>query len=160
MAKKKLFATQARAGDVAGIVRIIKRFSGVNLLLPRSEDSIYHHLADFFVIREGKEVIGCAALTIYSQRYAEIGSVAVMEDHQKSGIGRMLVHEAFKRAKKYKIENIFLLTYVPNFFKHFGFKRIDKDSLPHKIWKDCLNCKYFPNCNEIAMIVPVKDAVL
>lgn len=155
---KKLKVQQARGSDVEGIVRLIKRFSGTNQLLPRSEDSIFHHLADFFIVRTGREVIGCAALTIYSRRYAELGSVAVSEDHQKGGIGTLLVNEGFSRAKRLKIDSIFILTYVPNFFKHFGFHRIDKEELPHKIWKDCINCRYFPNCNEIAMIRPIKGA--
>ncbi|MEK6794507.1 MAG: N-acetyltransferase [Spirochaetota bacterium] len=152
----KLKVQQARGSDVEGIVRLIKRFSGVNLLLARSEDSIFHHLADFFVVRTGREVVGCTALTIYSRRYAEIGSVAVAEEYQKSGIGTILVNEGIARAKRMKIESVFILTYVPNFFKQFGFHRIDKEELPHKIWKDCINCRYFPNCNEVAMILPIK----
>jgi hypothetical protein len=33
-----------------------------------------------------------------------------------------------------------------------GFKVISKESLPQKVWKECVNCPKFPNCEEIAMI--------
>jgi amino-acid N-acetyltransferase len=33
-----------------------------------------------------------------------------------------------------------------------GFRRIDKNELPHKIWSDCIDCPKFPNCDEVAVI--------
>jgi amino-acid N-acetyltransferase len=33
-----------------------------------------------------------------------------------------------------------------------GFAEANKDKLPHKVWKECINCPKFPNCDEIAMI--------
>ena len=40
---------------------------------------------------------------------------------------------------------------VPDFFKSLGFTVTTKESLPHKIWKECIECPKFPNCDEIAM---------
>ena len=38
-------------------------------------------------------------------------------------------------------------------FKKIGFKRVEKNHLPHKIWTECLRCPYFPDaCVEIAMV--------
>ena len=36
-------------------------------------------------------------------------------------------------------------------FKTMNFVEISKDALPHKVWKDCIDCAKFPNCDEIAM---------
>lgn len=33
-----------------------------------------------------------------------------------------------------------------------GFEEIPKEKLPHKVWKECINCPKFPNCDEIAMM--------
>jgi amino-acid N-acetyltransferase len=34
---------------------------------------------------------------------------------------------------------------------------VPRESLPHKIWGDCLNCPKFPNCDEIAMVRSLDD---
>jgi amino-acid N-acetyltransferase len=45
------------------------------------------------------------------------------------------------------------LTYQKEFFEKLGFVEIPKESIPDKkIWADCIKCKFFPNCNEIALI--------
>jgi amino-acid N-acetyltransferase len=33
-----------------------------------------------------------------------------------------------------------------------GFKRVDKNVLPQKIWGDCLRCVKFPDCDEVALV--------
>lgn len=48
---------------------------------------------------------------------------------------------------------VFTLTYERRFFEKIGFVEIPKEELPaHKIWADCIKCKYFPVCEEIALI--------
>jgi amino-acid N-acetyltransferase len=45
-----------------------------------------------------------------------------------------------------------VLTYIPEYFKKFGYKTVSRAKLPHKIWKDCINCPKFPDCGEIPMV--------
>ena len=33
-----------------------------------------------------------------------------------------------------------------------GFSIINRDDLPQKIWRECINCPKFPDCDEIAVI--------
>ncbi|MCS7181283.1 MAG: GNAT family N-acetyltransferase, partial [bacterium] len=47
-------------------------------------------------------------------------------------------------------------TYKPDFFMKFGFEKISKQKLPHKIWVDCINCPKFPRCDEIPMMKIIK----
>ena len=47
---------------------------------------------------------------------------------------------------------VFALTYVPDFFEKLGFSRVDKATLPHKIWAECINCPKFPDCDETALL--------
>ena len=49
-------------------------------------------------------------------------------------------------------EKYFTLTYKPGFFQKLGFQTITKEELPHKVWKECIDCPKFPNCDEIAMV--------
>jgi len=146
----------ALAKDVVNISSIIKIFSGKNSLLPKKEDELYLRLNDIFVLRsDDDEVIGCASIYIYSQVYSEICSLAILPQYQNNGGGILLLNAIREKARFLGIEKLFTLTYVAEFFKKNGFVEIDKDLLPHKIWKDCIKCKYFPKCNEIALICDV-----
>ena len=51
------------------------------------------------------------------------------------------------------LKKVFVLTYVPDFFKKIGFKEVDKSVFPHKIWSDCLKCPKFPDCDETALMI-------
>ena len=58
----------------------------------------------------------------------------------------------YEKAKKLGIKRIFALTLSPDFFKKYGFKKIDKSMLPQKIWTDCFVCPKFSKCDEVAYI--------
>ena len=51
------------------------------------------------------------------------------------------------------LNRIFVLTYKVGFFEKLGFRQVDKATLPHKIWADCIKCIKFPECDEVAMIL-------
>ena len=48
---------------------------------------------------------------------------------------------------------VFVLTYRPDFFGALGFREVDKQTLPNKIWADCIKCVKFPDCDEVAMLM-------
>jgi len=49
---------------------------------------------------------------------------------------------------------VFTLTYKKDFFFKLGFKEIDRNLLPEKIWSDCFHCSKYPDyCDEVAMII-------
>jgi amino-acid N-acetyltransferase len=88
---------------------------------------------------------------------AEIRSLCVDEEHRKRDIGRRLVSACIEDAKTLGVTRIFVLTYIPDFFKKIGFAEVEKSTLPHKVWSHCLKCVHFPDCNEIAMIRDVGE---
>jgi len=63
------------------------------------------------------------------------------------------VEACLKEAKELGIGRVFSLTYAREFFERIGFSVIDKSSLPHKVWGDCVNCVKFPECDETAVII-------
>ena len=143
---------KARIEDVVGIQALINQFAKQELMLPRSLFGLYESLRDFWVYQQGKHIRGCCALHITWQDLAEIRSLAVKKSWQKKGIGRQLINAAICEAKELGCKFIFALTYIPDYFKNLGFRKISKAKLPHKIWAECIACPKFPNCKEVALM--------
>ena len=143
---------KARIADIPQMHQLINYFADRGEMLPRPLSEIYESMRDFFVIRDGDRVIGCAALHVSWADLAEVRSVAVAEDYQKQGIGDQLIDACLKEAEELGISTVFCFTYQPAFFKRHKFVDIDKMELPRKVWTDCYRCPKFPNCDEIALI--------
>ena len=143
---------KAKITDIRAIHELLGYFSKKDLLLPRSLSALYNSLRDFTVAEEEGNVVGCCALHPCWEDLGEIKSLAVSEEYQQKGIGEQLVQFCLDEAPQLGIKRIFVLTYIPKFFEKFGFRKIPKDELPHKVWKECLACPKFPNCGEIALI--------
>jgi amino-acid N-acetyltransferase len=142
---------KARIDDPPRIVALVNHYADRQLMLPRSLNDTYECLRDFFIWREGGELLGCAALHVSWQGLGEVRSLAVREEAAGRGIGRRLVQSCLEEARELGMHRVFALTYVPEFFKKFGFELLAKESLPHKVWADCLNCPKFPDCDEVAL---------
>ena len=96
---------------------------------------------------------GFASLKIFNADLAEVRSLIVAPQFRRRGIARAIVNELLDEAKFYGLKSVFTLTYQKEFFERLGFTEIPKDELPaQKIWADCIKCKKFPVCNEIALI--------
>jgi amino-acid N-acetyltransferase len=143
---------KAKVGDIKGIQSLVNFFARKDLMLPRSLNELYENIRDYWVIEENKKIIGCAALHISWDDLAEIKSLAVAKNRQGKGLGKDLITTCLNEAKELGARKVFVLTYKPEYFKKFGFKRIRHANLPHKIWAECINCSKFPNCQEIALL--------
>ena len=144
---------KAKVKDVEVIQFLINSHAKKSQVLPRSLNNIYENMRDFVVYVENDIIIGCCALHITWGDLAEIRSLIVDDDKQKKGIGIELVEFCLEEAKEFGLVKVFLLTEHLEYFKKFGFKVVDKTTLPHKIWSDCVECIKFPDCNESAMIL-------
>ena len=143
---------KAKIAEAKTIQKLINSFAKEGKLLPRSLSEIYDNLRDFFVFEEDGRILGVCALHICWEDLAEIRSLAVQEDAWRKGVGRQLVEVCLKEAKELGVKKVFLLTYIPSFFRKLGFSEVDKATLPHKIWGDCLRCPKFPYCDEVALL--------
>jgi len=144
---------KAGVKEVGDIHKLLSRYADQSLLLPRSLSEIYNHLRDYSVIDDiNGNIIAVCALGVCWEDLGEIRSLAVVEGHQGKGLGTALVDNFMKEAASLGLKQIFVLTYVPDFFTKAGFRVIEKSMLPHKVWADCLKCPKFPDCDEIAMI--------
>ncbi len=142
---------KANLRDVPAIHALLKHWADKSVLMPRSMSDICDDLRDFVVYEKKGKVIGCAALHLTWMDLAEVRSVAVDQEHQNKGIGAKLVETCLAEARRLEVPRVFILTFVPRYFSRFGFKPVPKETFPHKIWVECVNCKHFPDCTEVAM---------
>ena len=104
-------------------------------------------------LKEAEILAGFASLKIFNADLAEVRSLIVAPQFRRRGIARAIVNELLDEARFYGLKSVFTLTYQKEFFGRLGFTEIPKDELPaQKIWADCIKCKKFPVCNEIALI--------
>ena len=149
---------KAKISDASQMHKLVNSFAEKGEMLPRALSEIYENVRDYFVVREGEQVIACAALHVSWSDLAEVRSVAVAESCQEQKIGAQLVEACLQEAKELGVVTVFCLTYQPAFFEKFGFSQIDKMELPQKVWTECFRCPKFPNCDEVALIHHFKEA--
>ena len=142
---------KARIPDAIEIQKLINSFAEKDQMLPRALSAIYENLRDFFVLDKDGRVVGCGALHIAWEDLAEVKSLAIADEAQQQGLGKALVEACLDEARELGIPTVFALTYIPGFFEKLGFHRVDKGTLPHKVWSECINCPKFPDCAEEAV---------
>ena len=142
---------QAKLIDAKAIHALINSAAAKGAVVPRSLSEIYESIRDFLVAEENGKTVGCCGLHIAWENLAEIRSLVVLPAQQKKGVGAKLLQAALKEAKRLALPKVFALTSQPEFFQKYGFERISRKSLPHKIWGDCLKCPKFPKCDEVAL---------
>ena len=143
---------KARFDDIESIYGLVHIYAAQGEMLPRSRNTLYENLRDMVVAEADDGVIGVGALHIMWDRLAEVRMMAISPDHTRKGVGPELVSSLFAEGDALGIEKVFTLTYKPDFFRKLGFIRISREELPQKVWKECIDCPKYPNCDEIAMI--------
>ena len=143
----------AKIGDVKRIHQLLTGFASEGLMLPKSLSELYENIRDFYVYEEDGAVVGTGCLQICWEDLAEVCSLAVDPSVKGRGIGRLLVAKTLEDARSLGINRVFALTYQVDFFRKLGFGELDKAELPHKIWRDCIKCAKFPDCDETAMVI-------
>lgn len=146
---------KARMSDIEPIHHLINDYAAKGLMLPRSRSMLYESLREFTVIEEAGQFLGTGALHIIWEDLAEIRAMALRPDMVRRGLGRRLVQTLIAEAESLEIKRVFALTYQPGFFEKCGFRVMQKEDMPQKVWKECINCPKFPHCDEVATIYEV-----
>jgi len=144
---------KAKLSDVAQMRALVEPEVQQGIILERSEDEIATNIRSYTLAFDGERLVGFCALHIHTCTLGEIRSLIVKEGYRGKKIGESLILKALEEAKNLGLQRVLSLTYKQTFFERLGFVEIAKESLPeHKIWADCIKCKHFPVCNEIALI--------
>ena len=149
----------AKIPDVKTIYSLINSYAEQDKMLFRSMADIYENLQSFSIADINDNVVGCCALQIIWADLAEIKSLAIDEKNTGKGTGKMLVADAIEKAGQLGLTRVFALTLEPEFFEKLGFRVIEKDALPMKVWSDCARCPKQDHCDETAVIKSVKREV-
>ena len=147
----------ATVHDVPRISEIINSHAELGRMLFKSYAQLYESLRDFAVFEKDGKVLGCTALAIIWADLAEVRSLAVDEEARGRGIGRKLTEWCVDEARRLQIRRLMSLTYEQAFFEKLGFEVVNKDSLPLKVWSDCVRCPKREGCDDIAMVRTLHD---
>ena len=144
---------KAKYNDVESIQNLIRIFSETGKVLFRSLDEIKENISDFWVYEKNDQLIGVCSLKKDWGRLVELRSLGVDPRYSGQGIGTKMVEASLKEALSTDCDTLFVLTYAASMFKRLGFRTIDKERLPHKVWNDCNACLHQENCDETAMVL-------
>jgi amino-acid N-acetyltransferase len=146
--------------DVPRMQAIINSHAELGRMLFKSYAQLYENLRDFAVCETDGQVVGVVGLAIVWADLCEIRSLAVDTRFQGRGIGRLLTQWCIDEARRLGIRRIMSLTYEQVFFEKMGFIVVPKENLPLKVWGECVQCPKRDNCDEIAMVLELKDVPL
>jgi len=142
---------KASLKDAEEIHVLVNNYADKGLMLSRPRSMIYEYIRDFVVVEQEDEIVGAGALHILWGDLAEVRALAVKDSLTKKGIGKRIVEYCLEEARQLGIPKVFTLTYQPDFFGKLGFQVVSKENMPQKVWRECINCPKFPNCDEICM---------
>jgi len=146
---------RARMSDVDKIEKLVAYWADKGEILPRSRDNIIYDIQNFVVAEVDGIVVGCASLYIYQTGLAEIRSVVIEQAMRKQGQGEALVQYLLEFAHQMELEQIIVLTYIPEYFGKLGFNLIDKNSLADNIIEDSEPSPHKNPDDEVAMGYPL-----
>ena len=134
---------------------VIQEVKNGNILI-RNEDEMATTIRSYTVVYKDNNLVGFVATHIHTPTLSEIRSLVVSQNHRAKGLGKKLIEFSIEESKKMGLKEILVLTYKQELFEKYNFKVIDKSSIPNtKIWADCIKCKHFPICDEIALMLNI-----
>lgn len=142
-----------KLNDVVLMQELVKPEVEKGVILLRTSDEMATTIRSYTAVEVDGKLAGFCALHIHSVNLAEIRSLVVFENFRNLGLGKNLVKKCLEEGKFLEVKEVLTLTYQKDFFETIGFNVISKESIPeHKIWADCIRCKHFPVCDEIALL--------
>ena len=111
----------ARIDDVPQIAELVEPFVRERKLLRRSPEELRDLTRNGFVAEIEGQIVGFAAVEIYSKKLAELQCLAVAPGYHGCGIGRRLVQVCIQCAKDHKVLELMAITALDSFFQDCGF---------------------------------------
>jgi amino-acid N-acetyltransferase len=147
----QLVPQPATIADVGPLWSLVDEASRTTTVLPRTRENICEHLRDFLVIHHEGRIVACGALALFTSSLAEIKSLVVAPGLRGMGLGRRIVMALVEEARRLGIRRVFALSDTPIIFEKMGFRQVPKDTLPQKVWRECIYCPKYLNCTEVAV---------
>lgn len=127
---------QARLSDYKEIIQLYNDFFGEDRYWKLDNDSfgeVLNSPSNFvFVAKDQNKIIDFATFSVrrvirYPKPIAELDELYVMPEYRKSGVGRKLIEEVFKKAKELNCHRLFIESQYKHetahkFYEALGFK--------------------------------------
>jgi amino-acid N-acetyltransferase len=117
----EIHVREATRDDIPALEELIAYFVEANRLLPRTQDELNDLIPFGFVACRKDQLVGFAALEVYSSKLAEIRSLAVMPEMQSQGLGHRLVEKCVELARSRNVLEVMAITSADGFFQSCGF---------------------------------------
>jgi amino-acid N-acetyltransferase len=141
-----MVVAKAKISDLPGIIGLL-RDNGLPF------EGVAEDLRNFLVVKDGREIIGCAGLDIH-ERTVLLRSVAVRKERQDQGLGTALISRILNSARNKHLKKLYLLTTDSSqFFSRFGFERIERNKVDPVIQQ----AELFTCCCPGSSVAMVKD---
>jgi amino-acid N-acetyltransferase len=122
---------QMQHKDIPFVLSIMEDAVEDGCLVPRTAAYLEEKINDYFVYEVDGTLHGCGALHSFSNKTAEISSIAVDGSYTNLGIGNKIVAFLIESASKLKMKTVFVLTtQTSDWFDKLGFTEGTLDDLP------------------------------
>lgn len=128
----------ARTSDVREIRALVDSFAAPGKMLSKETVTLYESVQEFTVAVKDGVIIGCGALHVLWEDLAEVRTVAVAQEFQKTGIGHQILEKIIDRARAIGVKRIFCLTFQTEFFGKHGFEIIEGTPVEPEVYKELL----------------------
>jgi argininosuccinate lyase len=148
---------RATVADIPGIAGVMAPYVVDGVLLPRPVSELYQCVREFWVVEKAgasspaDAIVACAALRLLWRDLGEVRSLAVRPDAHGQGLGAALVDAVVGDARTLGLPRVIALTREVTFFERCGFRTEQRESIPRKVWTDCVRCPKRHACDEVAV---------
>ncbi len=147
----------AQEADITGILELVNGYAAQNLMLPRTVEQVRRALPNFLVATQAGKVVGCGSNVQLTPKLTELRSLAVAPEMRGTGLGKRLVEALVVKARDVGYDKICALTLNEGFFNACGFETVDRWTITPKIWQECVYCAKFDRCDEIAVLMNLRE---
>lgn len=150
----------AQLADIPDILVLFAEEVEAGRMLPRNKEDLQSGIRDWRIATINDEIIGCVSLVFFTPKLCEIRSLAVAEAYRNNGLGKKLIEAALILAKERGAEDVLTLTRASGLFERCGFQINDIRNFPKKVQADCQACPFINCCDEVALLIKIKERIL
>jgi len=111
----------AEPGDLQALSDFLAPFVADGKILRRNLSELESLIDQYSIAISDSKIVGSVVLEVYSPKLGEIRSLAVSNDYQGRGIGRMLVNACLEQAREKGVFEVMAITSQDSFFQSCGF---------------------------------------
>lgn len=126
----------ARTSDIDAIADLCGPLIESRVLLGKERVELYESVQEFAVAERAGKIVGCGALHVMWQDLGEVRTLAVSQELQGQGIGKLILSELLDRARTLGLSRIFCLTFEVDFFAANGFEVITDTPVAPEVYAE------------------------